>query len=90
MLRRGPFAAHLPFDVTMLRQDVQAVISEAFALAEKYGPTDRSFVFVPMGFGNMFEEAEETTAGYMVLMLILKSFYAGALKMRHAHEREFN
>ena len=25
-----PFAAHLPFDVTMLRQDVETMIAEAF------------------------------------------------------------
>ncbi len=26
-----PFAAHLPYDVTMLRQDVEAMIEQAFA-----------------------------------------------------------
>ena len=55
-----PFAAYLPFDVTMLRQDVQAIIAEAFALVEKNEPEDRSLIYVPMGFGKMFEEAEET------------------------------
>jgi LacI family fructose operon transcriptional repressor len=55
-----PFAANLPFDVTMLRQDVQKIISEAFALTDNYDPTDRSLVLVPTGFGNMFEEAEQT------------------------------
>ncbi|MGK8207023.1 substrate-binding domain-containing protein [Burkholderia cenocepacia] len=30
-----PFAARLPFDVTMLRQDVQRLIAEAFALLDK-------------------------------------------------------
>jgi LacI family fructose operon transcriptional repressor len=55
-----PFAAYLPFDVTMLRQDVQAIISEAFALTDKNEPSDRSLIYVPMGFGKMFEEAEET------------------------------
>jgi LacI family fructose operon transcriptional repressor len=55
-----PFAANLPFDVTMLRQDVQKIISEAFALTDNYDPTDRSLVLVPTGFGNMLEEAEQT------------------------------
>ncbi|MFL9959676.1 LacI family DNA-binding transcriptional regulator [Paraburkholderia sediminicola] len=55
-----PFAAYLPFDVTMLRQDVQTIISEAFALVENNDPTDRSLILVPTGFGKMFEEAEQT------------------------------
>lgn len=55
-----PFAAYLPFDVTMLRQDVQTLISEAFTLAENHDPADRSLILVPMGFGKMFEEAEQT------------------------------
>ncbi|GGC62812.1 LacI family transcriptional regulator [Paraburkholderia caffeinilytica] len=55
-----PFAANLPFDVTMLRQDVQKIISEAFTLAENYDAADRSLILVPTGFGNMFEEAEQT------------------------------
>jgi LacI family fructose operon transcriptional repressor len=55
-----PFAANLPFDVTMLRQDVQTIISEAFTLAEKYDPTDRSLILVPTGLGKKFEEAEQT------------------------------
>jgi LacI family fructose operon transcriptional repressor len=55
-----PFAAYLPFDITMLRQDVQTIISEAFALVEKNDPADRSLILVPTGFGKMFEEAEQT------------------------------
>jgi LacI family fructose operon transcriptional repressor len=55
-----PFAAYLPFDVTMLRQDVEKIISEAFALIEKQDPADRSLILVPTGFGKMFEEAEQT------------------------------
>jgi LacI family fructose operon transcriptional repressor len=55
-----PFAAYLPFDVTMLRQDVQKIISEAFTLLEKHDPTDRSLILVPTGFGKKFEEAEQT------------------------------
>ncbi|MFM0741081.1 LacI family DNA-binding transcriptional regulator [Paraburkholderia xenovorans] len=55
-----PFAAYLPFDVTMLRQDVQGIIAEAFALVENGDPTDRSLVMVPTGFGKMYEEEEQT------------------------------
>jgi LacI family fructose operon transcriptional repressor len=55
-----PFAAYLPFDVTMLRQDVQTMISEAFILSEKNDSADRSLVLVPTGFGKMFEEDEQT------------------------------
>lgn len=55
-----PFAAYLPFDVTMLRQDVQRIISEAFVLTENYDPQNRARVLVPTGFGKMFEEAEQT------------------------------
>jgi LacI family transcriptional regulator, fructose operon transcriptional repressor len=55
-----PFAAHLAFDMTMLRQDVQAIISEAFRLADHYDPADRSIVSVPTAFGQSFEEAEQT------------------------------
>ncbi|WP_233857701.1 LacI family DNA-binding transcriptional regulator [Paraburkholderia sp. HD33-4] len=55
-----PFAAYLPFDVTMLRQDVQGIIAEAFALTEKYDPQDRSLILVPTAFGKQFEEAEQT------------------------------
>src|SRR5258707_2416792 len=55
-----PFAANLPFDVTMLRQDVQTIISEAFTLAENHDPTDRSLILVPTGLGKKFEEAEQT------------------------------
>ena len=55
-----PFAANLPFDVTMLRQDVQAIISEAFKLAENHDSTDRSLILVPTVPGKKFEEAEQT------------------------------
>lgn len=55
-----PFAACLPFDVTMLRQDVQKIILEAFALVEKNDPADRSLILVPTSFGRIFEEAEQT------------------------------
>jgi LacI family fructose operon transcriptional repressor len=55
-----PFAAYLPFDVTMLRQDVQKIIAEAFTLVEKFDASDRSLILVPTGFGKEFEEAEQT------------------------------
>jgi LacI family fructose operon transcriptional repressor len=55
-----PFAANLPFDVTMLRQDVQTILSEAFKLAENYDSTDRSLILVPTGLGKKFEEADQT------------------------------
>ncbi|MEQ5841304.1 LacI family DNA-binding transcriptional regulator [Paraburkholderia acidicola] len=59
-----PFAAHLPFEVTMMRQDVQQIISEAFALADKYDEkhndkhdaTTYPLVIVPTGFGPMSGE----------------------------------
>jgi LacI family fructose operon transcriptional repressor len=60
-----PFAAHLPFDVTMLRQDVQKIISEAFALADSPDTSAdspdtsaRPLVVVPTGFGQIFDEAD--------------------------------
>jgi LacI family fructose operon transcriptional repressor len=53
-----PFAAHLPFDVTMLRQDVQKIISEAFALADSPDTSARPLVVVPTGFGQIFDEPD--------------------------------
>jgi LacI family fructose operon transcriptional repressor len=44
----------------LIRQDVQAIISEAFKLAANYDPTDRSLILVPTGLGKKFEEAEQT------------------------------
>jgi LacI family fructose operon transcriptional repressor len=55
-----PFAAHLPFDVTMMRQDVQQIISEAFALADSHDTTARPLVVVPTDFGQMFDEDDQT------------------------------
>jgi LacI family fructose operon transcriptional repressor len=56
-----PFAAHLPFDLTMVRQNVEALISEAFALLDRpktSGPNP--LVVVPTSFGRMGErEATE-------------------------------
>lgn len=55
-----PFAACLPFDITLLRQDVQKIIAEAFALVDRQDPADRSLILVPTCFGKKFEEAEQT------------------------------
>ncbi len=54
-----PFAAHLPFDVTMMRQDVDAIISEAFALADNHDTAARPLVIVPTGFGRMLDEHDQ-------------------------------
>jgi LacI family fructose operon transcriptional repressor len=53
-----PFAVHLPFEVTMMRQDVQKIILEAFALADSHDTTARPVVVVPTGFGQMLDEDE--------------------------------
>jgi LacI family fructose operon transcriptional repressor len=55
-----PFAVHLPFEVTMMRQDVQKIILEAFALADSHDAIDHPLVMVPTGFGEMVEEDELT------------------------------
>ena len=41
-----PFATHLPFDVTMVRQDVEALIAEGFALLQPLDEQSLSFVQV--------------------------------------------
>ncbi|RDK02674.1 LacI family DNA-binding transcriptional regulator [Paraburkholderia lacunae] len=54
-----PFGAHLPFEVTMMRQDVEKIISEAFALADTYDANATGanpLVIVPTGFGPMSGE----------------------------------
>jgi LacI family fructose operon transcriptional repressor len=51
-----PFAAHLPFDLTMVRQNVEVLISEGFALLDRdntAGP--HPLVVVPTSFGKMGE-----------------------------------
>ena len=51
-----PFAAHLSFEVTMVRQNVETLISEAFVLLDAYrigGPNP--LVVVPTSFGKMGE-----------------------------------
>ena len=46
-----PFAAHLSFEVTMVRQNVEAMIVEAFALLDAYKPSENPLVVVPTSFG---------------------------------------
>jgi LacI family fructose operon transcriptional repressor len=56
-----PFAAHLPFDLTMVRQNVDVLISEAFALLDTYKiGASNPLVVVPTSFGRMGER--ESTA----------------------------
>jgi LacI family transcriptional regulator, fructose operon transcriptional repressor len=55
-----PFAAHLPFEVTMMRQNVQGIIAEAFALADKHDMTSHPLVIVPTDFGPMSGEDDRT------------------------------
>ena len=55
-----PFAAHLPFDITMVRQNVEILISEAFALLDSHNVGDPNpLIVVPTSFGKMGER--ETT-----------------------------
>ena len=51
-----PFGAHLPFDVTMVRQDVEVMMSEGFALLDAYNVDFSPLVVVPTKFGKMGEE----------------------------------
>jgi LacI family fructose operon transcriptional repressor len=58
-----PFAAHLPFEVTMMRQDTERIIAEAFALADAHDAStsgSHPLVIVPTGFGPMSGEEEST------------------------------
>ena len=55
-----PFAAHLPFEVTMMRQDVQKIISEAFALTDLPHESGNPVIMVPTGFGPMSGEDDRT------------------------------
>ena len=50
-----PFAAHLPFDVTMVRQNVEVMVAEGFALIDSYGADGNALVVVPTSFGKMGE-----------------------------------
>ena len=46
-----PFGAHLPFDVTMVRQNVEAMIAEGFTLLDNGGAEPFPLVVVPTSFG---------------------------------------
>jgi LacI family fructose operon transcriptional repressor len=50
-----PFAAHLPFDVTMVRQNVEVMIAEGFALIDNPSADQKALVVVPTSFGKMGE-----------------------------------
>jgi LacI family transcriptional regulator, fructose operon transcriptional repressor len=50
-----PFGAHLSFEVTMVRQNVEAMISEAFVLLDDYVPNLNPVVVVPTSFGRLGE-----------------------------------
>jgi LacI family fructose operon transcriptional repressor len=50
-----PFAAHLPFDMTMVRQNVEVLISEGFGLIDSYEVGHCPLVVVPTSFGRMGE-----------------------------------
>ena len=51
-----PFAAHLPFDVTMVRQNVEAMIAEGFTLLDNYSMEASPIVVVPTTFGKTGEQ----------------------------------
>ncbi|WP_210249934.1 LacI family DNA-binding transcriptional regulator [Labrys sp. KNU-23] len=51
-----PFAAHLPFDVTMTRQNVEAIIAEGYALVDNYVPGENPMVVVPPEFAPSSEQ----------------------------------
>ncbi|WDD91591.1 LacI family DNA-binding transcriptional regulator [Burkholderia sp. FERM BP-3421] len=51
-----PFAAHLPFDVTMLRQDVQKMMAEAYALLDAGDADPSRRVMVPASFTHTLDE----------------------------------
>ena len=46
-----PFAAFLPFPVTMLRQNVEAMIEQGFAYIEQYRPDEFPMTRIPPRFG---------------------------------------
>jgi LacI family transcriptional regulator, fructose operon transcriptional repressor len=50
-----PFAAHLPFDVTMVRQNVEAMIAEGFNLIDHFEANPHGLVIVPTSFGTAGE-----------------------------------
>jgi LacI family fructose operon transcriptional repressor len=50
-----PFAAYLPFDITMVRQNVEVMIAEGFRLLDNYSASRDMLVVVPTSFGRMGE-----------------------------------
>ncbi len=42
-----PFAAQMPYDITMMRQDVEAMIAASFALIDNYPETEIPCVVIP-------------------------------------------
>ena len=50
-----PFAAHLPFDLTMVRQNVEVMIAEGFALLDSKRSGQNTLVVVPTSFGKLGE-----------------------------------
>ena len=47
-----PFAAHLRFDLTMVRQDVDAMISAGFTLLDGYRAKHNPLILIPTSIGN--------------------------------------
>ncbi|MEO5805512.1 substrate-binding domain-containing protein [Devosia sp.] len=47
-----PFAAHLRFDLTMVRQDVDAMISAGFTLLDGYRANHNPLILIPTSIGN--------------------------------------
>ena len=50
-----PFAAYLPFDITMVRQNVEVMVAEGFALIDNFEASRNTLVVVPTSFGKMGE-----------------------------------
>jgi len=50
-----PFAAHMPFDVTMVRQNVEIMIAEGFRLLDDHRKGHNPLVVVPTTFGKAGE-----------------------------------
>ena len=50
-----PFAAYLPFDVTMVRQNVEVMVAEGFTLIDNFEANQNALIVVPTSFGKMGE-----------------------------------
>lgn len=50
-----PFAAYLPFDVTMVRQNVEVMVAEGFTLIDNFEANQHALIVVPTSFGKMGE-----------------------------------